>query len=134
MRDPRYLKGIELFNRREFFDAHEVWEDLWREEHGEAHAFVQGLIQFATALHHFEAFNLKGAKLLYEGGMELMAGYRGVYWGLAVEPFLSSVHRCFAGLTPYAQADLPGRYHVGKEQFPVKIDPALIPIITLEPE
>ncbi|WP_315854002.1 DUF309 domain-containing protein [Gemmata massiliana] len=26
--DPRFLAGVELFNRREFFDAHEVWEDL----------------------------------------------------------------------------------------------------------
>ena len=27
--DTRYESGIELFNRGEYFDAHEVWEDLW---------------------------------------------------------------------------------------------------------
>ena len=53
--DPRYLAGVVLFNEQDFFGAHEVWEDLWHQELGPANAFVQGLIQFATALHHFEA-------------------------------------------------------------------------------
>ena len=29
--DPRYLAGIVLFNRGDFFEAHEVWESLWME-------------------------------------------------------------------------------------------------------
>jgi hypothetical protein len=32
--DPRYLAGVVLFNEQEFFEAHEVWEDLWAESHG----------------------------------------------------------------------------------------------------
>ena len=27
--DRRYLAGVVLFNRGDFFEAHEVWEDLW---------------------------------------------------------------------------------------------------------
>ena len=33
--DPRYLKGIEYFNACEFFEAHEVWEELWAEIEGD---------------------------------------------------------------------------------------------------
>ena len=33
--DPRYLEFFELFNREEFFEAHEVLEGLWRETEGE---------------------------------------------------------------------------------------------------
>ena len=29
--EPRYLRGIDHFNQGEFFEAHEVWEDLWIE-------------------------------------------------------------------------------------------------------
>src|SRR5437879_287850 len=32
--DPRYLAGIVLFNRGDFFEAHEVWEALWMESFG----------------------------------------------------------------------------------------------------
>ena len=129
--DPRFLKGIEHFNAREFYDAHEVWEDLWNEEHGEANGFVQGLIQFATALHHFEAYNLKGARLLYLSGVELLTPYKPIYWTLPVDKFIDDMTRCMKDLIPFEQKDLPGRYHADKEKFPVKLDDALVPKIHL---
>lgn len=129
--DPRYIKGIEHFNAREFYDAHEVWEDLWNADLGEPHRFIQGLIQFATALHHFEAFNLKGTKLLYEAGVELLTPYGDLYWGLPVKKLIADMKNCVKDVLPFAQADLPGRYHPDKENFPVKIDAQLIPKIKL---
>ena len=33
--DPRYLAGILFFNEGDYFEAHEVWEDLWAESHGD---------------------------------------------------------------------------------------------------
>jgi len=130
-RDDRYLRGIAHFNKREYFDAHEVWEDLWHEEHGEANAFIQGLIQFATALHHFEAHNLKGAKLLYEAGIDLLKPFGDVYWELPVKKLMGQMTECLKEVLPYKQSELPGRYHPGKENFPVQIDPQKIPKIQL---
>ncbi len=129
--DPRYLKGIEHFNAREFFDAHEVWEDLWNAEHDKAHQFVQGLIQFATSLHHFEAQNFKGTRILYEGGVELLTPYAPVFWDLPVDQLITDMKRCVEGLLPYKQSDLPGRYHPEKKDFQVQIDENLIPKIKL---
>ena len=131
MYDQRYYKGIEHFNRREFFDAHEIWEDLWNAEHGEAKEFIQGLIQFATALHHFEAHNLKGAKILYTGGIELLEPYGKSYWDLPVAELIRAMKDCFKDVMKYKQADLPGRYHPDKEKFPVRIQEKLIPKIQL---
>lgn len=131
-RDSRYLTGIEHFNRREFYDAHEVWEELWHEETGDAKDFVQGLIQFATALHHFEAHNMKGARLLYDGGVELLRPYPDVFWGLPVRKLIDDMTDCVRGLLPYAQAQLPGRYHEDKKRFPVQIEDAKVPKIELQ--
>jgi len=129
--DPRYLKGIEHFNAREFYDAHEIWEELWHEQHGDAHDFVQGLIQFATSLHHFEAHNLKGAKLLYHGGVELLTPYGETFWNLPVKKLIDDMTACVKDMLPYKQEDLPGRYHPNKETFPVQIREELIPKIKL---
>ena len=41
--DPRYLAGIVLFNRGDYFEAHEVWEELWADSHGTERKFHQGL-------------------------------------------------------------------------------------------
>ncbi|MGC3968698.1 MAG: DUF309 domain-containing protein [Pirellulales bacterium] len=60
--DPLYLKGIELFNTCEFFEAHEAWEELWQEHFGPDRKFYQGLIQAAVAVHHFCNGNIRGAK------------------------------------------------------------------------
>src|SRR5262249_60698648 len=63
--DPRYLAGVLLFNAHDFFEAHEVWEDLWAESHGPQRRFYQGLIQAAVGLCHFNNGNLGGAPKLY---------------------------------------------------------------------
>lgn len=130
--DPRYLKGIEHFNAREFFDAHEVWEDVWNDELGHAHHFIQGLIQFATSLHHFEASNMKGTVILFHGGVELLSPYGDVYWQLPVKKLIEDMTRCVSGLLSYQQQDLPGRYHPEKRNFPVQIKADLIPQIYLQ--
>jgi hypothetical protein len=48
-----FLEGIELFNRGELYDSHEVWEDIWRSTTPEPKDLFQGLIQVAAALHQF---------------------------------------------------------------------------------
>src|SRR6476469_7449491 len=63
--DPRYLEGIEHFNRCDFFEAHESWEELWQDYTGPSRKFYQGLIQVAVCLHHFGNGNTRGAKKLY---------------------------------------------------------------------
>src|SRR5947209_6840093 len=72
MYDPRYLAGIVLFNRGDFFEAHEVWESLWMETHGPEKPFVQGLIQAAVGLCHFCNGNVRGAVKLYRSSRDYM--------------------------------------------------------------
>jgi len=129
--DPRYLKGIELFNAREFFDAHEIWEELWHETHGDSRNFIQGLIQAATALHHFQNQNLKGAKLLHTGFHELISPYPARYLGIDKKKLTEDMDTCFEGLVPYPVEALPGRYSADKDTFPVHLEDPLMPHIAL---
>jgi uncharacterized protein len=46
-----FQEGIELFNRGEFFRAHEAWEEIWRSTTPEPRELFQGLVQVAAALH-----------------------------------------------------------------------------------
>ncbi len=56
--------GRKHFDSAEFFEAHEVWEDLWNETVGPRHHFIQCLIQVAVALHHARNENWVGARKL----------------------------------------------------------------------
>ena len=50
--DVRLQPGRTAFNRGAFFEAHELWEDVWRDLAGDQRKLVQGLIQIAAGLHH----------------------------------------------------------------------------------
>ena len=73
--ESRFWQGIRLFNQQEFFVAHEVLEDLWREAAPADRAFLQGLIQIAAALHHHVRGNRAGAESLLARGEQNLSGY-----------------------------------------------------------
>jgi predicted metal-dependent hydrolase len=71
-----FRRGVEHFNLGEFFDAHEVWEDVWRATDApHDKLFLQGLIQVAVALHHHSTGNLVGAQSLLQRAIRNLAGY-----------------------------------------------------------
>jgi predicted metal-dependent hydrolase len=79
-----YQRGIWLFNAREFYDAHEVWEDVWRESSGMEKRFLQGLIQAAVAFHHHSTGNVAGACSLMERARSNLAGCGEEFGGMRV--------------------------------------------------
>lgn len=90
-----YLQGIEHFNRGEYFESHEVWEELWIQEAGEDRRFYQGLIQAAVALFHLENGNVIGSRKLVESSASYLQDYGPCHRGLDVLDFLDAVRRCF---------------------------------------
>jgi hypothetical protein len=95
--DPRYLAGIVLFNRRDFFEAHEVWESLWLSaDVGENRRFIQGLIQAAVAMHHLETNNPRGAQKLFGTAQNYMAAYPDIWLGLNHPRFWKQMENYFA--------------------------------------
>jgi uncharacterized protein len=96
--DPRYLAGIVLFNRGDFFEAHEVWESLWMETFTEDKKFYQALIQAAVGLCHFCNGNGRGAVKLYKSSREYMSRYAAQFMGLDQTVFWQQMERCFTDL------------------------------------
>src|SRR3954465_7545157 len=97
-----YLDGIQLFNDREFFEAHEVWEDIWHMAYGLKHDFYQGMIQCAVALEHYRRSNPRGVLSLYNSYRPKFRHVPSVFMGLAVPPFLAAMREV---LRPVVEAD-----------------------------
>ena len=87
----KYQLGIRHFNAREFYDAHEVWEDVWRESHGMEKLFLQGLIQAAVALHHHSTGNVVGACSLLERARGNLVAYPEGFGGIRVAVLTASL-------------------------------------------
>ena len=89
MMDPElerklYYDGITLFNEHEFFDAHEVWEDIWQMAFGTKFEFYQGMIQCAVALEHYARSNPRGVVSLYDSYRRHFKDVPAVFMGLHV--------------------------------------------------
>lgn len=89
--DTKYEEGVALFNRGEYFDAHEVWEELWMDCPAADRRFYQALIQAAVAVYHFGRDNYAGAARLFRSGRRYMEPYRPVHRGLDVDKFWSGM-------------------------------------------
>lgn len=81
----RFERGLAHFNARQFFEAHEVWEEIWLAEHEPERTFLQGLIQIAAAFHHYRRGNSEGAESLLAAGIVKITRFPHDYHGLAVE-------------------------------------------------
>jgi hypothetical protein len=89
-----FQRGAELFNAREYFDAHEVWEDVWRAAPAEEKRFLQGLIQVAVALHHHTRGNLEGARSLLARAHRNLSHYPDSYAGVNLAEVRAAITQC----------------------------------------
>lgn len=67
---PQALEGLRLFNKREFFEAHEALENAWRAEPGTLRDLYRGILQVAVMFHHIQRHNFRGAMKMYERCMQ----------------------------------------------------------------
>lgn len=95
---PReYLKGIEHFNARLYFEAHEEWEEVWIRSSGDMKTFYQMLIQAAVGLHHYENGNARGVRGMYKAVMEKAPRLPSIFMSLDVADFARQYRQLFGG-------------------------------------
>jgi predicted metal-dependent hydrolase len=62
-----YLGYFDCFNRQEFYEAHDVLEELWlADRHGPKGDFYKGLIQLAGAFVHLQKERLRPSAALFK--------------------------------------------------------------------
>ena len=120
--DPRFLDGVRYFNMRDFFEAHESWEDLWTDYQGPLRRFYQGLIQVAVCLHHFGNGNMHGTRKLYYSSVAYLEKYGTHQDGVNLVRLLAELQACCRPVIDQ-----------GEPLTRVEIQPELIPRIQLDP-
>ncbi len=84
-------EGIKLFNSREFFEAHEIWEEQWQQEEGDERRLLQGLIQVAAGLYKLQVGMPSGThKLLIKAVEHLKQVPREKHYNIDLLPLIES--------------------------------------------
>ena len=87
-----FQAGLKLFNDKNFYDAHEKWEDLWSDYYLKDRLFVQGLIQLSVSFVHLKNNNMNGAKSLLNKCKQKFEGFD-IQRGIDVKKLLISIEK-----------------------------------------
>ncbi|RPI30669.1 MAG: DUF309 domain-containing protein, partial [Chloroflexota bacterium] len=59
------VEGLELFNRHDYFEAHEILEEAWKADHTPGRELYRGVLQVAVAYMQIERGNYNGAAKMF---------------------------------------------------------------------
>lgn len=130
-RDPRFLTGVRQLVAREWFEAHESLEDLWREleeapDAGERRAVLQGIIQHAVALEHLSRGNALGCFNVWSRAKAKLAKLEPWALGIGIGPWGEAIAAFYqeVDLANRVRQQLEGGVAAGEEHLDL---PALPP-------
>ena len=89
--------AINFFNSGRYFEAHEAWEDMWREESGPLRSFYQGLVHAAVGLLHRERGNSIGMASQLKKCLARLQAYPSSVDGIDVDRLRAEIRQVLEG-------------------------------------
>ena len=86
-----FQRGLNEYDKGDYFEAHEAWEDLWSDYNFPDRKFVQGLIQLSVSFVHLGNGNLTGAKNLLKKCQQKFDDYNGIHREINLSDLKSSI-------------------------------------------
>ena len=90
---PALRVGVHMFNAGEYFEQHEVLEELWRAEPGPIRELYQGILQVGVGCYHLQRGNYHGAVTLLDRGLTRLATVAPDAAGIDVAGLMSQARR-----------------------------------------
>ena len=92
--------GIKFFNAGQYFEAHEAWEELWRQTGGPLRLYYQGLVQTAVGLHHLAKGNLNGARAQLGKALQKLKQYPETFCRIDNLNLIAEIQSALHDVTP----------------------------------
>jgi predicted metal-dependent hydrolase len=92
------LRGIEEFNRGEFYECHEYLEEAWMQEPRNVRFLYQGILQVGVGFYHQKNGNWRGATGLLRNGTARLKEFEPVTLGIDVARLVRECERCLREL------------------------------------
>ncbi len=113
------LRGIEEFNRGEFYECHEYLEEAWMQEPRRVRFLYQGILQVGVGFYHQQNGNWRGATGLLRNGIARLKEFEPETLGIDVSRLIRVCERCLEELE-----------RLGRERVQ-EFDTSLIPRVEL---
>ncbi|MDW8302469.1 MAG: DUF309 domain-containing protein, partial [Bacteroidia bacterium] len=104
--NPDFLKGIQEFNNKDFFDAHDTFEAIWHDVRGKEKRCYQAIIQLAIGYYHLCFLNFKGAQSMLTKAVEKLADYQPHALGLDTKHLLEKTEYVLSRIEELAEGKI----------------------------
>jgi predicted metal-dependent hydrolase len=101
---PAAEEGVRLFNERQYFEAHDVLEEIWIDRTGVEKTFYQGLIQVAAGFYKVAVENQGGALSLLRKGLGKLRAARDLDSPLDIERLIRETEEALVEIDRLGQA------------------------------
>ena len=64
-----FLTALNLFNKHQWYEAHDAFEEIWNYVDGDERQVIQGILQVSVSQFHLSKGNLNGATILLGEGL-----------------------------------------------------------------
>lgn len=81
-----FARGVDLFNKGEFWESHEALEYVWKRHTEASRVFFQALIQLAAAYHQLERGIHHGVVKHFRNAESKLAPFPDRFLGVALKP------------------------------------------------
>ena len=92
------FRGIEEFNKGEFYECHEYLEEAWMQEPKRVRFLYQGILQVGVGFYHLQNGNWRGATGLLRNGTIRVKEFEPVTLGIDVARLVRECERCLREL------------------------------------
>ena len=92
------LRGIEEFNRGEFYECHEYLEEAWMQEPRRVRFLYQGILQVGVGFYHLQNGNWRGATGVLRNGIERLREFEPETLGVDVRRLVRESEQCLEEL------------------------------------
>ena len=92
-----FERGRGEFLAGRYFEAHDIWEDLWHSLRGPDKRYLQGLIHLAVGAYHYGNGNRRGARSQWQKAVIKVGEYPAGHWGVDVSGWVEWVNAYLAG-------------------------------------
>jgi hypothetical protein len=113
------LRGIEQFNQREYFAAHETLEALWNAEPDPIRVLYKGILQVGVGCYHLLGGNYRGAMLKLQTGADYLSAFTPRCMSVEVAALIADAQRLRAAIVAAGPARL------------AEVDRTLLPVVRL---
>ena len=86
-----FYKAVNLFNSKNWYEAHDAFEHIWNTLDGDERQVIQGILQVSVAQFHLEKGNLNGATILLGEGLGRIKTRINCNFGIDLESFCNSL-------------------------------------------